>query len=153
MLILSVLLTACSYGFSGSLPSHLQTVKVLPFRSRVTEYGLEQDLTSRVTQMFVRDGRLTLVTGDQNCELEGSVVMWSRTPYSYTSAEQVEEYKIEIRVELTFTDLLDESDILNSEYVTSWVVYDPDTESEDAARSRLLEETAGDIVRRCLSGW
>ena len=149
----AALVTACAYGFSGSLPSYLQTVKVIPFRSRITEYGLEQDLTSRITEMLVRDGRLAVVTGEQDCEMEGSVTYWARTPYSYTSGEQVEEYKLEIRVELTFTDLIDESDILNSENVSSWVVYDPETESEDSARNRLLEETAEDIVGRCLSGW
>ena len=53
-LLLTVL--SCSYGFRGSLPEHLQSVKVAPFRSRVSQYGLEQELTSRVTEKIVTDG-------------------------------------------------------------------------------------------------
>lgn len=144
---------SCSYGFRGSLPEHIQSVKVIPFRSRVTQYGLEQDITSRVVEMIVRDGRLAVAVENQDSEIEGAVAAYNKTPYSYTSAEVVEEYKLEIRVEISFTDLLQERDIIATESVTTWLVYDPDTESEIDARNRLLEESAEDIVRRCLSGW
>jgi hypothetical protein len=153
VIILVLLGSACAYGLSGSLPSYLQTIKVSPFRSRVTEYGLEQELTSLVTEKLVMDGRLAVVTSGQNSELAATVAAWARTPYSYTSAEQVEEYKLEIRMELTFTDLIVESDILDNESITIWIVYDPSAESEQEARGRLLVETAEEMVRRCLSGW
>ena len=144
---------ACSYSFQGSLPEHLQSVKINPIRSRVTQYGLEQDITSRIIEMMVRDGRLAVVLEEQDSEIEGTIASYIRTPYSYTSSEQVEEYKLEIRVEITFIDLRREIDIISSESVTTWLVYDPDSETEIDARSRLLEESAKDIVRRCLSGW
>lgn len=144
---------SCSYGFRGSLPEHIQSVKVIHFRSRVTQYGLEQDITSRVVEMIVRDGRLAIAVENQDSEIEGTVAVYSKTPYSYTSAEVVEEYKLEIRVEISFTDLLHERDIIGTESVTTWLVYNPDTETETDARDRLLEESAEDIVRRCLSGW
>ncbi len=144
---------SCSYGFRGSLPEHIQSVKVIPFRSRVTQYGLEQDITSRVIEMIVRDGRLSVAIENQDSEIEGIVASYSKTPYSYTSAEIVEEYKLEIRVEISFADLLHEIDIIAAESVNTWLVYDPDTETEIDARDRLLEESAEDIVRRCLSGW
>ncbi len=146
-------LLSCSYGFRGSLPEHLQSVRVEPFRSRVTQYGLEQELTSRVTEKIVMDGRLAVAVEGQDSQIEGMVAVYAKTPYSYTSAEVVEEYKLEIRVEISFTDLLQENDIINGESVTTWLVYDPDTESEAQALERLLEESAEDIVRRCLSGW
>ncbi|OPL19515.1 MAG: hypothetical protein AVO35_10150 [Candidatus Aegiribacteria sp. MLS_C] len=148
-----MLLIACSYSFRGSLPAHLQSVRVLPFRSRVTQYGLEQEMTSRVTEKLVTDGRLAIALEGQDSEIEGVVAAYSRTPYSYTSAEVVEEYKLEIRVEVSFTDLVEESEILRNENVTTWLVYDPDAESEAQALERLLEESAEDVVRRCLSGW
>ena len=151
IVLLSV--SACAYGLSGSLPSHLQTVRVSPFRSSVTEYGLEQELTAMVTERLVLDGRLAVVTEEPDCMLEGSVVAWNRTPYSYTSAEQVEEYRLEIRTEIAFTDLVEETGILERESVTTWIVYDPSGESEQDARQRLLTQAAEDMVSRCLSGW
>ncbi len=153
VVLLLIITAACSYGFRGSLPEHIQSVKIIPIRSRVTQYGLEQDISSRVIEMMVRDGRLAVVLEEQDSEIEGTVAAYSKTPYSYTSSEQVEEYKLEIRVEITFIDLLRETDIISNESVTTWLVYDPDTETEIDARNRLLEEAAKDIVRRCLSGW
>ncbi|MCD4848298.1 MAG: hypothetical protein K8R76_08915 [Candidatus Aegiribacteria sp.] len=153
VILLLILGAACSYGFRGSLPEHIQSVKITPIRSRVTQYGLEQDITSRVIEMMVRDGRLAVVLDGQDSEIEGTVAAYSRTPYSYTSSEEVEEYKLEIRVEITFIDLLRETDIISNESITTWLVYNPDTETETDARNRLLEEAAKDIVRRCLSGW
>lgn len=153
ILVLAMFCMSCSYGFRGSLPEHIQSVKVIPFRSRVTQYGLEQDMTSRVIEMIVRDGRLAVAVENQDSEIIGTVAMYNKTPYSYTSAEVVEEYKLEIRIEISFTDLLHETDIIASENISTWLVYDPDAESELDARNRLLEESAEDIVRRCLSGW
>ncbi len=153
LLICLALCLSCSYGFRGSLPEHIQSVKIIHFRSRVTQYGLEQDITSRVVEMIIRDGRLAVAVENQDSEIEGTVTQYIKTPYSYTSAEVVEEYKLEIRVEISFADLLQERDIISSESVTTWLVYDPDAESEIEARNRLLEESAEDIVRRCLSGW
>ncbi|MCK4506859.1 MAG: LptE family protein [Candidatus Aegiribacteria sp.] len=153
MLLLLIISAGCSYGFRGSLPEHIQSVKIIPIRSRVTQYGLEQDITSRITEMMVRDGRLAVVLEGQDSEIEGTIAAYSKSPYSYTSSEQVEEYKLEIRVEITFIDLLRETDIISNESVTTWLVYDPDTETEIDARNRLLEEASKDIVRRCLSGW
>ncbi|MFO8183034.1 MAG: LptE family protein [Candidatus Aegiribacteria sp.] len=153
VLAFTSMLLSCSYGFRGSLPEHLQSVRVVPFRSRVSQYGLEQDITSRVTQKIVMDGRLSVVLESEDSRIEGMVAAYERTPYSYTSAEVVEEYRLQIRVEVSFVDLLREMDIIGEESVTTWLVYDPDTESESEARERLLEESAEDIVRRCLSGW
>ena len=153
LLIVFALGLSCSYGFRGSLPEHIQSVKILNFRSRVTQYGLEQDLTSRVIEMIIRDGRLSIAVENQDSEIEGTIAQYNKTPYSYTSAEVVEEYKLEIRVDISFADLLQERDVIASESVTTWLVYDPDAESEIEARNRLLEESAEDIVRRCLSGW
>lgn len=144
---------SCSYGFRGSLPEHLQSVRVVPFRSRVSQYGLEQEITSRVTQKIVMDGRLSVVLENEDSRIEGVIAAYDRSPYSYTSAEVVEEYRLQMRVEVSFVDLGREMDIISGESISTWLVYDPDMESESEARERLLEESAEDIVRRCLSGW
>lgn len=147
------MLLSCAYGFSGSLPEHIESVRILPFRSRVTQYGLEQDLMSRITEKVVTQGRLAVAVEGYDSEINGTVAAYSKTPYSYTAAEVVEEYKLQIRVEVTFTDLVRETDIINNESVTTWIVYDPDNETEMDAMNRLLEQSADDIVRKCLSGW
>ena len=106
-----------------------------------------------MTEEFVMDGRLAVVVSAENSVIEGTVAAYQKTPYSYTSAEVVEEYKLEIRVQINFTDLVEEVEIIRDESVTTWLVYDPDAESESQALERLLNESAEDIVRKCLSGW
>jgi outer membrane lipopolysaccharide assembly protein LptE/RlpB len=155
ILLLSVAITLCScaYSLRGNLPEHLQTVKIVPFRSSVTEYGLEQELTSMVVEEMVSNGRLAVVTEEADAVLEGRVASFTRTPYSYTSAEEIEEYRLDIRVSLTFTDMVRNENILDTQSVGEWIVYDPDEEQYSDARQRLLESAADEIIRSCLSGW
>lgn len=110
-------------------------------------------MTSRITERILVDGRLSLAVENEDSRIEGIVAHYGRTPYSYTSAEVVEEYRLEIRVEVTFTDMIRETDIIGGESVSTWLVYDPRSESESEALGRLLEQSAEDVFRRCLSGW
>lgn len=148
-----LLFLSCAYTFTGNLPAHLETVSIVSLRSQVAEYGLAPELTSYITEDFLSNGRLVVVTQDATSELEGRITSWQRTPYSYTSYEVVEEYKIQIRVEITFSDIVEDEVILNKENVSTWIVYDPANETEPDARTRLLQQSAEDIVERCLSGW
>jgi outer membrane lipopolysaccharide assembly protein LptE/RlpB len=147
------MLCSCAYSLRGNLPEHLQTVKIIPFRSSVTEYGLEQELTSMVVEEMVSNGRLAVVTEEPDAVLEGRVSSFTRTPYSYTSAEEIEEYRLDIRITLTFTDMVRSENILDTQSVGEWLIYDPDEEQYADARQRLLVEAADEIVRSCLSGW
>ncbi len=153
LLAVAVMLCSCAYSLRGNLPEHLQTVKIIPFRSSVTEYGLEQELTSMVVEEMVSNGRLAVVTEEADAVLEGRVSSYTRTPYSYTSAEEIEEYRLDIRITLTFTDMVRNENILDTQSVGEWLVYDPDEEQYSDARQRLLEKAADEIVRSCLSGW
>jgi len=101
----------------------------------------------------VSNGRLAVVTDNPDAILEGRIVSFARTAYSYTSAEEIEEYKLDITINLTFTDMVKDEDILDTESIGEWIIYDPDTEQYTDARDRLLELAADEIVRSCLSGW
>jgi hypothetical protein len=151
--LLVALSSCCAYSFHGNLPAHLETVRVIPFRSSVTEYGLEQELTSLVTESFVTDGTLAVVVDSADSRIECTVSSWSRTPYSYSSSEEIEEYRLEIRVTVAFTDLVRDEPVFEQETVSRWIVYDPRVEDFSSAKSRLLVEAADEIVRVCLSGW
>jgi hypothetical protein len=122
-------------------------------RSQVSEYGLEQQLTSMVVEDMVSDGRLAVVNSNGDAILRATVTSFSRTPYSYTSAEVVEEYKLQMGVRISFEDQIQDIPLLDDETVSEWIVYDPDTEAYADARDRLMTKIAEEIVRRSLSGW
>ncbi|MBD3370850.1 hypothetical protein GF402_10895 [Candidatus Fermentibacteria bacterium] len=148
-----LLALSCTYSLTGNLPGHIRSVEVQDFRSAATEYGLDTELTARVTEMLVKDGRLAVTGTQPDSRISGNVSSFSRTAYSYSAAEVVEEYKLTMQVNITFDDLVEEKKLLDGESVREWIVYDPDTESFDQAKERLLEVTSEEIVRKCLSGW
>lgn len=143
----------CAYSFRGSLPPELRTVEVTQFRSTVSEYGLETELTSIVTEGIVTDGRLSIVTSDPDSRISGRVTAFTRTAEEYTGGEQVERYRLDLRVEVTMEDLRNNVTMIRNETVGEWILYDPAAETLVQARERLVRDAAGEIVEKCLSGW
>lgn len=144
---------ACAYSFKGTLPENIKSVQVEQFRSNITEYGLEQEITSLVTEAIVRDGRLSIDNESPDARISGSVTFFARSAVTYTGGEEVEQYKLEIRVSVSMDNTFDNEYIIRDEAISEWLLYDPLSESMDSARQRLIVETSDRIVRRCLSGW
>lgn len=150
---LLALAAGCAYSFRGTLPDSIRSVQVRQFRSSVTEYGLEQEITGLVTEAIVRDGRLAIHNEDPDARIEGSVVYFDRTAVSYTGSEEVEQYRLELRVTVSMDKTADNEYIIRNETISEWILYDPSSESFDSARERLVSQVSVQIVRRCLSGW
>ncbi len=151
--LLMALAVGCAYSFRGSLPESIQSVRVRQFRSTVTEYGLEQEITSLVTDAIVRDGRLSIDNESPDATIEGTVNYFGRTAVSYTGSEEVEEYRLEIRVTVSMDSADDNEYIISDETLSEWILYDPASETYEAARDRVVEKISAQIARRCLSGW
>lgn len=150
---LLVMAAGCAYSFRGTLPDSIRSVQVRQFRSSVTEYGLEQEITGLVTEAILRDGRLAINNDDPDARIEGSVVYFDRTAVSYTGSEEVEQYRLELRVTVSMDRTADNEYIIRNETISEWILYDPSSESFDSARERVVSQISTQIVRRCLSGW
>ena len=148
-----ILILSCAYSFKGTLPENIKSVQVEQFRSGVNEYGLEQEITSLVTESLVRDGRLAVENENPDVRLSGSITQYTRTAVTYTDSEDVQQYKLEIRVVVSMGNAADNEYIIRDEAVSEWLLYDPSAETLDAARGRLLVQVSEAVVRRCLSGW
>ncbi|MCK5130843.1 MAG: hypothetical protein KAR40_01660 [Candidatus Sabulitectum sp.] len=152
--VLSVLyFLSCAYSFKGTLPENIKSVQVEQFRSNVTEYGLEQEITSLITESIVRDGRLSIDNEAPDARISGSVMRFSRTAVTYTGGEEVEQYKLELRVSVSMDNTSDNEYIIRDEAVSEWLLYDPSAETLESARQRLVIQVSDAVVRRCLSGW
>ncbi len=143
----------CAYSFKGTLPENIKSVEVQQFRSSVTEYGLEQKITSLVTESMVRDGRLSIDNENPDAIITGSITLFSRSAVTYTEGEDVQQYKLELRVSVSMDNTFDNEYIIRDESVSEWLLYDPISETLDSAKERLIVEISNEIVRRCLSGW
>ncbi len=151
---LSILIfLSCAYSFRGTLPENIKSVQVDQFRSNVTEYGLEQEITSLVIESIVRDGRLSIQNESPDTRITGSVTYFSRSAVTYTGGEEVEQYKLELRVSVSMDNTEDNEYIIRDEVVSEWLLYDPSAETLDSAKQRLIVLVSDSVVRRCLSGW
>ena len=146
-------LVSCTYSFKGTLPENIKSVQVEQFRSSVTEYGLEQEITSLVTESIVRDGRLSIDNEMPDARITGSVTYFMRTAVTYTGGEEVEQYKLELRVLVSMDNTSDNEYIIRDETVSEWLLYDPSSETLDSAKERLIIQVSDSVIRRCLSGW
>ncbi len=153
VITLILLFMGCAYSFRGSLPENIRSVQVDQFRSSVTEYGLEQDITGLVTEAIVRDGRLAIDNDDPDARIQGTVAYFGKTADSYTGSEEVEQYRMEMRVSVSMDRTSDNEYIIRDETISEWILYDPVAETYDSAKERLVQELSEQVVRRCLSGW
>jgi acylphosphatase len=151
--VLGVLASGCAYSFRGSLPPGVGSVQVVQFRSTVTEFGLEQEITSQVTELIVSDGRVSIDNSSPDARIEGTISSFTREAVAYTGSEQVQEYRLDIRISVSMDRTRDNDYILRNESVADWVVYDPGAESYESARDRLVTQISELVVRACLSGW
>lgn len=150
---LGLILAGCAYSFRGSLPEGIGSVQVRQFRSSVTEYGLEQEITGLVTEEIVRDGRLGIDNETPDARIQGTVNYFGRIAVTYTGSEEVEQYRLEIRVSVSMDRTDNNEYIIRDETISEWIIYDPSEETLESARERLVQNVSEQIVRRCLSGW
>lgn len=148
-----LLLSSCSYSFHGTLPDNIKSVQIEQFRSSVTEYGLEQEITSLVTEAIVKDGRLFINNETPDTRITGTISAFSRAAVTYTGSEDVEQYKLELRLNVSMDNTANNEYIIRDETVSEWLLYNPEQETFDSAKQRLIAQVADTVVRRCLSGW
>lgn len=172
--VLAIALAAYGCGYStkgGLLPSHLKGIYIEPFlnkiditaevseRSRYRLYRphLETDITNEVRKRFIYDGSLKVVSRDKaDCVLKGGLVSYQRSPLRYASDDSVEEYRVEIAVELAFEDLHNEKSGWKE---SSFIGYDTyfatgaQVSTESSSLTSAVEDLARRIVERAVEIW
>jgi hypothetical protein len=86
-LLLLCILSSCYYSVYSNAYPHLRKIRILAFENRTSEYGLGDKLLTYLNKEIREDGRLKLVTEDPDCTLEGTIISFSETVYSYDAAK------------------------------------------------------------------
>lgn len=142
------------------LPTHIKKIAVNNFSSNSVQYGIEDKLTKKVIEEFLRDGRLEIVKAEEaDALLTGVIVRYDLAPVSYDAQSIIEQYKLYIGVDITFKDqiqgttLWTESNIHEdyAYYVT--VKAGQLVETENDAQEAVTDLLSRDIVRRTVVGW
>jgi len=124
----------------------------VPFlENKTAEANLEIALTEAIISAIQNDNTLKVVDEkDADSVLSGTVLMYRLKEAFANSDLQVNEYQVQIMVELDFTVVETGEKIFEKRRITgngNYILNDPNGTSENTARL----EAAGDIVREMLA--
>ena len=162
---------SCGYTTRPGLPSNIHTVYVKPFANKIDftvvdtsndrfplyRHGMEVDITNAVISRFQFTGLLRPANPEHaDVRLEGELIQFRRDPLRYTSGQDVEEWRLNVVVDLRMYDqhtneLMWEEPGFTGD--TTYFALGASTESEAAALSRAITDLARRIVERAVENW
>ncbi len=166
-------LTGCGYTTRPGLASYLRTIHVKPFVSKIDltqlatatnrfplyRHGMETEVTKAVLTRFQFTGLLRPAGAEKaDCRLEGELVEFRRDALRYDANQKVEEWRLNVVVNLKFYDLhvsaeapaWEESRLTGD---TTYFELGAKAESESAALDRAIQDLARRVVERIVENW
>lgn len=164
-----------------ALGDDTRKVEVISFENKTGQPGIDQQLTAKVVQSFITDGRLGVVSREAaDVSLKGVVQRYDRLVLSRDADQVPQQYRLQVVVDLEFSnvktgevlwttkrtfsltpgvDTVEDFDSTNTRSLkefTSYYVLNTagvSPEDEPSALDRLLEQMARRVVRRVLEGF
>jgi hypothetical protein len=164
-------LSACGYTTHSMIKDKFRTIHIKPFvngiditkeadaatRYKVYKPMLETDITRSVTNKFLFDGNVRLVSEElADLILKGELVEFRRDPLRYTDNDEVEEYRVNLIVDLILWDRKENRLLWEEKNFTgdaTYFVSGPQAKSEDAAINDAISDLSRRIVERVVEQW
>ena len=163
----------CGYSARPGLPSNYRTVYIKPFANKIditrltsgTEqypiyrHRMEVDLTNAVVDRFQFTGLMRPASQDRaDTRLEGELVEFRRDALRYNAQQQVEEWRLNVVVNLRFIDQSTNAIIWEEERLTGDTTFfasgnNVTVETESQALDRALTDLGRRIVERTVENW
>lgn len=159
------LLSACAGGpdvvyrpAEQKLPLHIKRIAVRPFLNKTQQFGLEEKLTLKVIDEFLKNGEYGIV---QESGAEGVVVgeitHYILTPIQYDVNLVPTVYKLNVLVNVRLLDRAANRWLWEEPAMQATKMYSaptmPGGMTEESAREFLWELLAKDIVKRTVEGF
>ena len=167
ILVLAIMTAGCGYTTSSALPGGMRTIYIEPFKNSVnftTDLArklyiplLEVKVRNAVVDRFQFDGNLRIADPNKAAmTLKGALVGYDRIALRFTNTNEVEEYRIQISVNLQLID--NENDQIIWEETgfvgeATYFVSGPNARSESAAIEEALVDLGRRIVERTIENW
>jgi hypothetical protein len=151
----------CGYGFSSSLlPGHIKTIAIPLMENQTNRGDLSSALADSLVEAFI-DNHTLRVTVEKEADsvLEGVIREYRREPYTVDENEIVQQYRVEIVMEVSFLDVRKNKVIWEDPRLSQWDTYNfvavggQPAESEEIGIGRVLAKLTNDIVNRTVEGW
>jgi hypothetical protein len=168
---LSLALIGCGYTTRSLISGKYNTIYVAPFVNKIdltleadsnNKYKvyrpmLETEVTRAVINKFLYDGNVKPVAEDlADLGLRSELVEFRRDPLRYTNNDEVEEYRINILVNMSLWDKKNDKLVWEEKSFTGEATYfvtGPQAKSEEAAVQDAIKDLARRIVERVVEQW
>lgn len=142
----------CGYSTSSRTAKGIKSIAVPFFENRTAEPNLEISVTERIIDNLLEDNTLRVVDeADADALLEGSIVIFENTPFSFNRDLNAEEYHVIVTVEVTlFSRTLNEP-IWEKKTIKGDASYFPDESINGITFDDALEEAVKEITERILN--
>ena len=140
------------------LPSHINRIAIRPVTNKTQQFGLEDKLTLRIRDEFLRDGRYQIMPeGDSDGVVAVNITRYILTPTQYDTVLTPTAYKLWILVNLTFIDRTKNTILWTEPNLEGIQTYTASTLqggiTEEEARELIWDVLARDIVKRTVEGF
>lgn len=161
----------CGYSASSMLPKELNSIHVNNFMNKIEPTrevtdkrssftyrpGTDVEITRAVIDGFIFDRRLDIKPADKAALiLEGDLMDFREYPLSYNRGGDIEEFRIEIRVNMILKNRLtgkimwEEKNFMGQ---TDYTVVGPNAKTEAQAIRAAVKDLAQRIVEKVVENW
>ena len=157
--LLLLILSSCFYSVYSNAYPHLRKIRILAFENRTSEYGVGDKLLNYLNREIRNDGRLKIVTEDPDCTLEGAILSFSESVYSYDTANQIQDYQLTMVVSVTFTDLINNTVLYENNALTVTELYavaeggTAKFKTKEEAVEELIAKLYRTVLQNSIEGW
>jgi len=157
-----VLVAGCASPYKPApqiLPSHIRKIYVRPFVNNTPQYGLEEKLTLRLVDEFVRDGRIAVASNEEEADgiVAGEINRYILQPLTYDANMVAEQYKLWIILGVHFIDKANNVTLWSEPNLQGIQIFTeatrPGGRPEEEVREVIWDNMSRDIVKRTMSGF
>ena len=148
----------CSYySTSTGMIGGIQTVSIPVAESLTAEFRIADRLSERAEEMYIQDGRLRVVDEDgADAILYLTVQNVSDEPFTYSAAEQTEQYRFAMRINGRLVSVVSKETLKEFDSIEGWGTYVSSSnqdESREQAVDKAIDMVVQEFIDRSTSSW
>ena len=159
---------SCGYSTHSAMPGHFKTIYVEPFKNNVsytTEGGrnlylpqLELKVKNAIVSRYLFDGNLRISKKPEDADviLKGELVSYNRGGLRYSDDDNVEEYRVQIFVNVQLLDTKDQTAVWQENGMVGEATYfvtGAQASSETLAVDKAVTDLARRVIERTIQDW
>ena len=149
-----LILGGCGYrlvgtgGFKGA-----NSIAIPVFKNNSSEPGIERNITTKVREAFIRDGRLDVISeSDADLVFKGQINHYQLKAISFDDKGNATEYWVIMTIDVKVRDAAKDKYLVNQTFRTKWdYTVSSELVSSERARYEAIGEASKDFADKMVS--